>query len=47
MIDIVLYLIAAVLFALVALGVAARVNVLALGLLAWVLVPLLHAVGAA
>lgn len=48
MIDLVLYLIAAILFALAAFGVAsARVTLLALGLLAWVLVPLLHAIGAA
>jgi uncharacterized membrane protein len=45
--DIVLYLIAAVMFALAAFNVAARVNLLALGLLAWVMVPFLHAVGVA
>lgn len=45
MLDIVLYLIAAILFALTAFGVRTRVNLLALGLLAWVLVPLLHALG--
>lgn len=47
MIDLVLYLVAAIMFALVAFGVSARINLVALGLLAWVLVPLLHAVGAA
>lgn len=47
MIDLVLYLVAATMFALAAFGVQARVNFIALGLLAWVLVPLLHAAGAA
>jgi len=45
MIDLVLYLIAAVLFALAAFGIGGRVNLIALGLLAWVLVPLLHVIG--
>lgn len=44
MLDLILYLIAAICFGLAAFGVAARVNLLALGLLAWVLVPLLHAI---
>lgn len=41
MLTLILYIIAAVCFALGALGVGGRVNVVALGLLAWVLVPLL------
>jgi hypothetical protein len=36
-IDLVLYIIAAVCFALAAFGVASRINLVALGLLAWVL----------
>jgi hypothetical protein len=41
-VDLILYVIAAVCFALAAFGVATnRVNLLALGLLAWVLVPLI------
>jgi hypothetical protein len=39
--DLILLLIAAVLFALAALNTGARLNLLALGLLAWVLVPLI------
>jgi hypothetical protein len=39
--DLVLYLLAAICFGLAALSVDARVNLLAVGLLAWVLVPLL------
>lgn len=42
---IVLYLIAAVMFALAAIGVSSRVKLLEVGLLAWVLVPTLHAIG--
>ena len=42
-IYLVLYIVAAVCFAVVALGVGGRVNLLALGLLAWVLVPLIQA----
>jgi hypothetical protein len=41
MLALVLYLIAAVCFALAAFGVGGRVNLIALGLFAWVLVPLL------
>lgn len=40
-IDLILLLIGAVCFALAAVGVAARINPLALGLLAWILVPLI------
>lgn len=43
-IDLILYLIAAILFALAAFNVPSRVNLLALALLAWVLVSLLNAV---
>jgi hypothetical protein len=40
--DLILYLIAAILFALAALNVASsRINLVAAGLFAWVLVPLL------
>lgn len=40
--DLVLYLIAAILFALAALGVASsRINLIAAGLFFWVLVPLI------
>lgn len=40
--DLVLYLIAAICFALAALGVASsRINLVAAGLFAWVLVPLI------
>jgi hypothetical protein len=39
--SIILLVIAAVMFALAAVGVASRVNLVALGLLAWVLVPLI------
>lgn len=45
-IRLLLYAAAAVCFALTALGVAGRVNVLALGLLAWVLVHVVDAVQA-
>ena len=38
-IDVVLYVIACVCFALAVFNVASRVNLVALGLLAWVLVP--------
>lgn len=41
-----LLLFGAVCFALAAFGVAARVNLLALGLLAWICVPLIHAIQA-
>lgn len=44
MIDFLLLLAAAICFALAALNVPARVNLLGLGLLFWVLVPLLAAV---
>lgn len=44
--DLVLLLLAAVCFAAAAFGVTARVNLLAAGLLCWVLVPLLAAVQA-
>ncbi len=48
MIDLILYLIAAICLALAAFGVtSARVNLLALGLFFWVLVPTLHAAGVA
>lgn len=40
-IDLVLLILAAVCFALAALNTAARVNLIAAGLLAWVVVPLL------
>ena len=40
-VDLILYILAAVCFALAALGVPSRVNLLALGLLSWVLVPLI------
>lgn len=40
-IDLILYLIAAILFALAAFNVSAKVNLIAAGLLAWVLVPLI------
>ena len=41
--ELILYLIAAICFALAAIGVAVhRINLIALGLLAWVLVPLIH-----
>jgi len=44
MLDFLLYLVAFVCFLLVAFGVGpARVNLLAVGLAAWVLVPLIHA----
>jgi hypothetical protein len=47
-IDLILYLIAAICLALAAFGVSARqVNLLALGLFFWVLVPTLHAAGVA
>lgn len=39
--DIILYVIAAVCFVLAAVNVTSRVNLLAAGLLAWVLVPLI------
>lgn len=42
--DVILYIVAAVCFALAAVGVNARVGLVALGLLAWVLVPLLNTV---
>lgn len=45
-ISLVLLLTAAICFALTAFGVRARVNLLAVGLLAWVLVPLLDALSA-
>lgn len=46
--DLVLLLTAAICFGLAAFGaVVSRVNLLALGLLAWVLVPLLDAISAA
>ena len=45
MLAIILLLIAAVCFGLAAFGVGARVNLIALELLAWVLVPLLGALG--
>lgn len=45
MLAVVLLLIAAVCFGLAAFGVGGRVNLVALGLLAWVLVPLLGALG--
>ena len=41
--EFLLYLIALVCFALAAFGVAARINLVAAGLAAWVLVPLIHA----
>lgn len=44
--DIVLLIIAAVCFALAAVGVAARINWLGAGLLAWVLVPLIALINA-
>ena len=44
MLDVVLYLIAAICFALAVLGVGGRVNLIALGLFAWVLVPLIGAI---
>ena len=44
MLDFLLYLVAFVCFLLVVFGVGpARVNLLAVGLAAWVLVPLIHA----
>ena len=43
--DVVLLVIAAVCFALAAFGVSARINLVALGLFAWVLDVLLHALG--
>jgi hypothetical protein len=45
MLAIILLLIAAVCFGLAAFGVGGRVNLIALGLLAWVLVPLFGALG--
>lgn len=45
LLTVVLLLIGAVCFALSAFGVAARVNLQSLGLLAWILVPLLGALG--
>jgi len=44
MLDVILYVVAALCFAVATIGVGARVNLLALGLLAWVLVPLLDIV---
>jgi hypothetical protein len=45
--DLILYLIAAILFALAALNVAsARVNLIAAGLFCWVLVPLIAVINA-
>jgi len=41
--DLILLIIAAVCFGLAAAGVPSRVNLIALGLLAWVLVPLIAA----
>jgi uncharacterized membrane protein len=38
--DLILYIAAAILFALAAFNVGSRLNLVALGLLAWVLVPL-------
>jgi hypothetical protein len=43
--DVILLVIAAVCFALAAFGVSARINLVALGLFAWVLDVLLHALG--
>lgn len=43
MLNLILYLLAAVCFAAAALNVAARINLVALGLLFWVLVPLIAA----
>jgi hypothetical protein len=46
MLDLILYILAAVMFGLAAFKLAnARVEFVALGLLFWVLVPLIHAVG--
>jgi hypothetical protein len=42
-IDLILYVIAAICFGLAAAGVSSRVNPIALGLLAWVLIPLIAA----
>lgn len=42
-VELVLLLAAAIVFAIAALNVAARINLLALGLLLWVLVPVIHA----
>lgn len=44
MINIVLYIIAAVCFALAAVNATARINLVALGLFSWVLVPLIAAI---
>jgi len=44
MLDLVLFIIAAVCFGLAAFVPVGRVNLVPLGLLAWVLVPLLHLV---
>lgn len=46
MLDLVLYIVAAICFLLAAIGVASKVNLVAIGPLAWVLVPLLHAASA-
>ena len=45
LLTVVLLLIGAVCFALAAFGVAARINLVAAGLLSWILVPLLTALG--
>lgn len=42
--DLILLLVAAILFVLAGLGVASRFNLLAFGLFAWVLVPLIHTI---
>jgi hypothetical protein len=42
-IDLILYIVAALSFAAAMLGTASRVNLVALGLLAWVCVPLIAA----
>jgi hypothetical protein len=44
--DLVLYLLAAVMFGLAVFNVPARWNLVALGLLFWVMAPLLHAIAA-
>lgn len=45
MVNVVLYLIAAICFGAASFGVSSRVNLIAVGLLSWVLVQLLAAIG--